>query len=160
MLTLQVAKCMVFLRKTIDFAKQRFRPPCSSKGPRVLPTAHFSPPRSPWTPHPRPQGPPKAPQGHPDGPPRPPLEHVWAPKWDKQNMLFYCSKTYKSGQERVRPNVRQILFRTPLFVFPSSALRFSTWLFSSLSGPSFVAFLAPLGVPGPSPLAQMYPFIQ
>ena len=86
MLTLQVAKCMVFQRKTIDFAKQRFRPPCSSKGPRVLPTAHFSPPSSPWTPHPRPKGPPKAPQGHPDGPPRPPLEHVWAPKWDKQNM--------------------------------------------------------------------------
>ena len=86
MLTLQVAKCMVFQKKTNDFAKQRFRPPCSSKGPRVLPTAHFSPPSSPWTPHPRPQGPPKAPQGHPNAPPDPPLEHVWAPKWDKQNM--------------------------------------------------------------------------
>ena len=70
--TLQGAKCIVFLSKTNDFSKRPFCPPCSSKRPRVLPTAHFSPPRSPWTPHPRPQGPPKAPQGHPDGPPRPP----------------------------------------------------------------------------------------
>ena len=70
MLTLQVAKCIVFLGKTNDFAKRRYRALCSSKAPRVLPTAHFSPSKLPLD---TPSAPPRARQG-------PPMAPRWTPQ--------------------------------------------------------------------------------
>jgi hypothetical protein len=130
------------------------RAPASSQPPTL---ALQGPPGHPIR---APKGPPRPPKGTPMDPPDPPWSTSGRPSGISKTCSFMIGKRTNQPRSGSGPMRVRLFVRTPLFVFPSSALRFSTWLFSSLSGPSFVAFLAPLGVPGPSPLAQMYPFIQ
>ena len=134
------------------------RAPASSQPPTL------APPSSPWTPHPHPQASHKAPKGTPKDKQDPPLDHVWPPKWDKQNIWFYCSKTYNSAQKWARANDGQTFCSHFFLCFSPSALRFLHLVVFFLLGCVLRRFLGPCGLPrafSGSPLqARMYLLLQ
>ena len=130
------------------------RAPASSQPPTL---ALQGPPGHPIR---APKGPPRPPKGTPTDPPDPPWSTSGRPSGISKTCRFMMGKRTnqpRSGSPSMM--VRPLVALLSLFLLPPPSV-FSTWLFSSFSGASFGALLAPLGVPRPSPLAKMYPFIQ